>query len=79
VGEAPALFVPLTMEAEMMPGRDELEKRRSVWLLVIARLKPGVSRESAEAAMNAVLEADSGGRSQGTAADTKQVAGTLRE
>jgi predicted permease len=53
VGEAPALFVPLTMEAEMMPGRDELEKRRSVWLLVIARLKQGVSRESAEAAMNA--------------------------
>src|SRR6185295_3222699 len=53
VGEVNTLFVPLTMEAEMMPGRDELEKRRSVWLLVIARLKPGVSRESAEAAMNA--------------------------
>jgi predicted permease len=39
-------------KTEMMPGRDELEKRRSVWLLMIARLKPGASRESAEAAMN---------------------------
>src|SRR5258706_9456230 len=53
VGEVPALFVPVTMEGEMMPGRNELEKRRSVWLNVIARLKPGVPRESAEAAMNA--------------------------
>jgi predicted permease len=52
VGGAPDLFVPLTMEAEMLPGRDELEHRRSAWLTLMARLKPGVTRESAEAAMN---------------------------
>src|SRR5258708_22732159 len=52
VGSAPDLFVPLTMEAEMLPGRDELEHRRSAWLTLMARLKPGVTRESAEAAMN---------------------------
>jgi hypothetical protein len=52
VGAAPDLFVPLTMEAEMLPGRDELEHRRSAWLTLMARLKPGVTRESAEAAMN---------------------------
>ena len=50
VGESPALFVPVTKESQMMPGRAELEKRRSMWLNVIARLKPGASRASAEAA-----------------------------
>lgn len=52
VGESPELFVPVMMEAQMMPGRSELAKRRSMWLNVMARLKPGVSRSSAEGAMN---------------------------
>jgi predicted permease len=52
VGETPALFVPVTMESQMLPGRSGLEKRRSMWLNVIGRLKPGVARASAEAAMN---------------------------
>lgn len=52
VGESPELFVPVMMESQMMPGRSELAKRRSMWLNVIARLKPGVSKASAEAAMN---------------------------
>jgi hypothetical protein len=28
VGESPALFVPVTMESQMLPGRSELEERR---------------------------------------------------
>jgi predicted permease len=52
VGEAPAAFVPVVMEREILPGRDELEKRRSMWLNLMGRLKPGVTRENAEAAMN---------------------------
>ncbi len=53
VGESPELFVPVTMEAQMVPGMPELRDRRSLWLNVIARLKPGVSRAAAEAAINA--------------------------
>jgi predicted permease len=33
------------------PGWNDLDNRRSSWLSVVARLKPGVSREQAEAAM----------------------------
>lgn len=46
------VFVPITMTTAMKPPRNDLENRRSVWLNVYARLKPGVSREQAQAAMN---------------------------
>ena len=52
VGETPAIFVPVTMKAQILPGRDALGERRYMWLNVIARLSPGVSRESAESALN---------------------------
>ena len=47
-------MVPVTMKAQMTPTWDDLTNRRSRWLTVMARLKPGVSREQAEAAMNVV-------------------------
>jgi predicted permease len=53
VGDSAALYVPVMMESQMMPGRSELEKRRSAWLNLFARLKPGITRQSAESAMNA--------------------------
>ena len=52
VGEAPQVFVPMMMRHEMAPGMNDLENRRSMWLNIFGRLKPGVSREQAEAAMN---------------------------
>lgn len=52
IGEAPDVFVPITMEPAMIPGFNDLQKRRSSWLNIIARLKAGVTREQAEAAMN---------------------------
>ncbi|MGD0295804.1 MAG: ABC transporter permease [Bryobacteraceae bacterium] len=53
VGEAQDVFVPMMMQGLMMPLRgNDLENRRSMWLNVFARLKPGVSRQQAEAAMN---------------------------
>jgi putative ABC transport system permease protein len=52
MGDTPDLFVPMMMKSQIMPGNDDLEDRRSSWLNVIARLKPGVSREQAEAAIN---------------------------
>jgi predicted permease len=52
VGEAPQIFVPMMMRNEMSPGMNDLENRSSMWLNIFGRLKPGVSREQAEAAMN---------------------------
>ncbi len=56
VGEAPELFVPMMMRAEMSPGMNDLENRRSMWLNIFGRLKPQVSRPQAEAAMNALFK-----------------------
>ncbi len=52
VGAAPDVFVPLTMKAQMTPTWDHLDNRRSRWLNVLARLKPGVTLAEAEAGAN---------------------------
>jgi len=51
-GTLPDIFVPITMKAQMTPQWDELEDRRSRWLNIVARLKPGVSVQQAEAGIN---------------------------
>ena len=53
---APDVFVPVMMKAQMTPVRDDLENRRSRWLNVIARLKPGVTEKQAEAGMNVLYK-----------------------
>jgi len=53
-GYAPGVFLPISMSATAMPWtaqRDDLNNHKSLWLTLIARLKPGVSREQAEASM----------------------------
>lgn len=50
-GYTPKLFVPMMTKPLVTPGWNDLDNRRSSWLTVAARLKPGVSREQAEAAM----------------------------
>src|SRR5206468_3121269 len=52
--ENPDVMVPVMMKAQMTPTWDDLQNRKSRWLTVMARLKPGVTREQAEAAMNVV-------------------------
>jgi predicted permease len=52
VGEAPDVMVPIMMKAEMTPTWNDLENRRSRWLTLVARLKPGMDLQRAEAAMN---------------------------
>jgi putative ABC transport system permease protein len=52
MGDTPDLFVPMMMKAQVIPGTEDLENRRSSWLNIVARLKPGVSREQAEAGIN---------------------------
>jgi predicted permease len=51
LGGGPDLFVPIAMKAQMTPTWDEMENRRTRWLNVFARLKPGVTLEAAEEAM----------------------------
>ena len=46
VGESPDVLVPVMMKAQMTPTWDDLQNRRSRWLTVMARLKPGVSRRA---------------------------------
>src|SRR5258708_39944288 len=52
--ENPDVMVPVMMKAQMTPTWDDLQNRRSRWLTVMARLKDGVTREQAEAAMNVI-------------------------
>lgn len=51
-GTVPDLFVPITMKAQMTPLWDELEDRRSRWLTIAARLKPGMTVQQADAGIN---------------------------
>jgi predicted permease len=54
-----AFWVPLTMTEQIMPdfAKDHVVKERNVqWLLLDSRLKPGVSRAQAVAAVNLVLK-----------------------
>ncbi len=51
IGTATSLFVPVSMKAQMTPNWDDMDNRRSRWVNVFARLKPGVTEERALAAM----------------------------
>ena len=50
-GSVEDVFVPVTAKGIITPRWQDLEDRRSNWLTLSARLKPGVSRQQAEAAM----------------------------
>ena len=62
VGEAPDLWIPLDMQPLIMPGRMWLEDdpgriaEKVMWLHVIGRLKPGVSRKQAQANVDVVFK-----------------------
>ena len=54
-GYRPSLFVPVSMVEQVMPWRaplNDLTNHQSVWLTVVARLKPGVTLAQAEASLN---------------------------
>jgi predicted permease len=50
-GRKADLFVPIMMKAPMTPAWDGLEDPKDYWLQLAGRLKPGLSRERAEAAL----------------------------
>ena len=45
------LWVPVTMKPVITPTWDELENERYAWFYLFGRLKPGVSREAAQASL----------------------------
>ncbi len=52
VGEQIDFYVPLTMQMEIIRGRDRYNDKHASWLLLLARLKPGVSLDQARANVN---------------------------
>jgi putative ABC transport system permease protein len=53
-GYRPSVFVPTSMIDIAIPWRapiDDLNNRHATWLTLVARLKPGVTRQQAEASM----------------------------
>jgi len=52
MGDTPDVFAPMTMMAEIIPGARPLEDRQSAWLNIVGRLRPGLTREQAEAGIN---------------------------
>jgi predicted permease len=62
VGEAPDVWIPLDMQPLVMPGRMWLQDdpghiaEKVMWLHVIGRLKPGVSRQQAQANVDVVFK-----------------------
>ena len=51
IGYAPSLRVPVMMKAQMTPNWDDVDNRRSRWVNVFGRLKPGVTLEQALAVL----------------------------
>jgi putative ABC transport system permease protein len=51
IGSVPSVRVPLMVKALMTPNWDDVDNRRSRWVNVFGRLKPGVSREQALASV----------------------------
>jgi predicted permease len=51
-GDSPAVFVPMTMKPEITPDWNDLDERRSRWLQIVGRLKPGLSRAQAQAGID---------------------------
>jgi putative ABC transport system permease protein len=52
VGDSPDIFTPMMMKPQITPGWNDLEERRSKWLNIVGRLKPGLSLRQAEATLN---------------------------
>jgi predicted permease len=55
VGSKPVIWVPITMQ-EQVQVRQGWQDRRSYWIYLFARLKPGVSQESARTVMNSIYQ-----------------------
>ncbi|MFI5178441.1 MAG: ABC transporter permease [Vicinamibacterales bacterium] len=51
IGYVPSIRVPVLMKAQMTPNWDDVDNRRSRWVNVFGRLRPGVTIDQAKAAL----------------------------
>jgi predicted permease len=55
LGTRPVVFVPITMRAVLFPNFRGFENRRSYWVYLFGRMKPGVAIGQASTSINAVF------------------------
>ncbi|HEY2547483.1 MAG TPA: ABC transporter permease [Candidatus Acidoferrum sp.] len=57
LGRRPKLFVPIMMEKQILVGNPEdmLKERRNRWVNAFGRLKPGISRDKAQASLQPIM------------------------
>jgi len=51
VGAVPALWIPASMYAEALPGAEDLLRRPTIWMQILARLPPGLAAAQAQAGL----------------------------
>src|SRR6185369_17607055 len=56
VGDVQEVWVPMAMQEQLMPGRKYLDDVHASWLTSMARLKPGVTIEQAQANLNVIWQ-----------------------
>ena len=56
MGDQPALFIPISMRGVVERRFTAFENRRSYWMYVFGRLKPGVTMAQATSAMNGIYK-----------------------
>ena len=57
IGYVPSIRIPVLMKAQMTPNWDDVDNRRSRWVNVFGRLKPGVTMAQAKAALQPYFHA----------------------
>jgi predicted permease len=77
VGVSPEIWVPLSMQAEIYPGRDYLSLEaqpfhKIEWLQAIGRLKPGITVAQAKADINVEFQQLMESQTPGMSADKKR-------
>jgi predicted permease len=56
VGSNADFWLPITMQEQVLPGRDYLTPRDTLWLQVMGRLLPGISIKRAQAGINSTFQ-----------------------
>jgi predicted permease len=55
-GELLDVWIPLSMQEQIQPGKDWVESPRVSWLMLMGRLKPGVTPAQAQASINVLFQ-----------------------
>jgi predicted permease len=56
VGDDADIWIPITMQQQVLTGRNYLKPVDTLWLQVMGRLAPGMSRKTAEAGINVAFQ-----------------------